>query len=457
MTSPIDAQTIEAISSGPEPVSVIQDDAAFEFRASLVIAALFFIGFLGWAAWAPLDAGAYAPGQVAVAGNRQAVQHRDGGIVSALMVHEGDMVAAGQPLLTISAGDVRALERGLTGDYLTLLAEKARLNAEIAGRADVTPPPEFAALDADDRPIAAEALRTQIGLLRTQVATASAQKSVLGRQSGEVQAKIGGLAAESSALAEQHRLVQQELEGMQRLAQKGYASDNRIREMQRELASIEGDRGSRNADIASAEQSIGTNHMQAMVVERDLVEKADRQLRDVTEQLNEVQPKLMAARQQLARALVRAPVAGRVVGLRVFTVGGVVTAGETLMEVVPQDHELVIQARMSPDDIDDIQRGMQVKVRFPSLHNHNLPDIYGALATISADVLTDEHTGQHYFTAEVHVPRSELDKLAIVQNGRVPIQAGMPAQVLVTLHRRTMLAYLFEPVLQAFWLTGHEH
>ena len=127
------------------------------------------------------------------------------------------------------------------------------------------------------------------------------------------------------------------------------------------------------------------------------------------------------------------------------------------MEIVPQNRELVIQARMSPDDIDDIRRGMQVKVRFPSLHDHNLPDVYGSLATISADVITDEKSGQHFFTAEVDVPRAELDKLAAGHEGRVPVQAGMPAQVLVTLKRRSMLEYLFEPVTQAFWRTGHEH
>lgn len=435
----------------------IEDDPRGEIRISLWVAGAFFLGVLGLAAVVPLDAGAYAHGQIAVAGNRQAVQHRDGGIVSALMVREGDMVAAGQPLLAISDGDIRALERGLTGDYLTLLAERARLLASAQGSQELAVPPEFAALPAEDRPIAAEALRTQERLLHSQLAAGSAQKSVLSEQSSQVRAKIGGLAAEGSALSEQRRLIEQELEGMRELAKEGYASQNRIRELERAQAALKGDESSRGADIASARETIGQNRMQAVVVDRDRIEKADQQLRDVTQQLSEVQPKLIAARQQLARALVRAPVAGRVVGLKVFTVGGVVGAGQTLMEVVPQNRELVIQAQMSPDDIDDIHPGVRVKVRFPTLHDRSLPDVIGTIATISADAITDEKTQARYFAAEVHVPRGELDKLTAGKPGRSPIQAGVPVEVLALLEKRTMLDYLIEPVTQSFWRTGREH
>jgi len=247
------------------------------------------------------------------------------------------------------------------------------------------------------------------------------------------------------------------LQDMRRLAAKGYGSENRIRDMERQLASLQGDESSRNADIASARQNMAQNHVQALVIDRDLVEKADQQLRDVTQQLSEVQPKLLAARQQLARTLVRAPVAGRVVGLRVFTVGGVVGAGETLMEIVPQNRELVIQARLSPNDIEDVHPGMQVKVRFPGLHGHDLPDVSGAIATVSADAITDEKTQTQFFTTEIHVPRGELDKITSARGGRTTIQAGMPAEALVTLRHRSMLDYLLEPLVQMFWRTGHEH
>ena len=439
------------------PIDIIQDDPSREMRASLWIAGVFFIGFLGWAALAPLDAGAYAHGQVAVAGNRQAVQHRDGGIVSALMVKEGDLVSAGQPLLSISAGDTRALERGLTGDYLNLVAERARLVAAAQGLPQIAAPPEFATLAPEDRAIAGEALTTQSHLLQSQLASAQAQKSVLGQQSRQIGARIGGLAAEGDSLNAQRQLVDDELQDMRRLAQKGYGSENRIRDMERQLASLAGDQNSRAADIASARGNISQTHVQALVIDRDRVEKADQQLRDVTQQLTEVEPKLMAARQQLARSQVRAPVAGRVVGMRVFTVGGVVAAGETLMEIVPQNRELVIQAHMSPDDINDIHPGMQVKVRFPSFHDHSLPDFYGSIATISADAITDEKIGAQYFVAEIHVPRRELDKLASARGGNASIQPGMPAEVLVTLHHRSMLDYLLEPLTQVFWHTGREH
>ena len=437
------------------PVEV-SDSPAIERKVALWVGAAFFVGFLGWAAATPLDAGAFAQGVVAVSGSRQAVQHREGGVVSALLVKEGDSVTQGQPLLKILSGDVEAEERGLTSEYLLLLAQRARLIAERDGRSVMETPAEFASLPRKDRAIADEALRGQKRLLQARRAAVTAQKSVLGQRSRQAGAQIDGYGATIDSTREQRRLIQQELEGMRLLEKKGFASINRVRALERAAAELDGNLGQNAAMIARTRETIGENRMQAVSIDRGVIEDVDTQLRDATLRLNDIQPKLGALRAQIARAVVRAPASGRVVGLSIFTVGGVVSPGQTLMEIVPQNRELVIKARISPDDADDVHPGMTTRIRFPSFHERDIPNLEGRLTTISADSLTDEKTGIHYFGAEVRVPESELRNIEVVRPGRPAIQAGLPAELLIPLEKRTVLGYLLEPLLQSSWRAGRE-
>lgn len=435
----------------------LHDDPAPEKRVSLLVGGAFFIGFLGWAAFTPLDAGAYARGQIAVSGNRQAVQHREGGIVTGLMVREGSQVRLGQPLLTISAGNLQASERALTNEYLMLLADRSRLLAETTGAATLASPPEFANLPAADVPLAQEALRAQAALLQAQRSTAQAQKSVLGQQSSEIGAKIGGLAAQSISLEKQRKSLELQLEGLRELNKRGFASTNRIRELERVLAAAEGDSGQRSADIASARESIGQNRMQALVLDRDRTQQAGQQLRDVLHQIDEVQPRLASVREQLGRAVVRAPASGKVVGLSVFTIGAVVGPGQSLMEVVPQDKELIVKAQLTAENAQDVHVGSKIRIRFPTIHDRSRPEVTGTISTVSADALTDERTGVQYFSAEARVAESELKKITEGAAGPTKIHAGMPIEMLATLQKRTVLDYLLEPIFSAFWRTGREH
>ncbi|MGV3510882.1 MAG: HlyD family type I secretion periplasmic adaptor subunit [Novosphingobium sp.] len=440
--------------SGPIKV---QDDPAPEKRMSLLFGGAFFIGFLGWAAFTPLDAGAYAQGQIAVAGNRQAVQHREGGIVTSLLVREGSQVKQGQPLLTISADNLQSSERALTNEYLMLLAERSRLVAEASGAGQLAVPPEFAGLPPEDAALAKEALRTQTAMLQTQRSTLQAQKSVLGRQTSEISARIGGLAAQSSSLVRQRESLESQLEGLKELHKRGFASTNRIRELERVIAATDGDSGQRAADIAAARESIGQNRMQALVLTGDRMQQAGLQLRDVLHQIDEIQPRLATVREQLRRSVVRAPASGKVVGLSVFTIGAVVGPGQTLMEVVPQDRELIIKAKLTAETAQDLHPGSEIRVRFPTIHDRSRPEANGTITTISADALTDERTGIQYYSAEARVPRTEIEKVVSGAAGKARIQAGMPVEMLATLQRRTMLDYLLEPIFNALWYTGREY
>jgi HlyD family secretion protein len=188
-----------------------------------------------------------------------------------------------------------------------------------------------------------------------------------------------------------------------------------------------------------------------------MMEEVTGQLRDVQVRLDELQPRLVSLREQLNRSTVRAPEGGKVVGLTTFTIGGVAAPGSTLMEIVPQDRALVIQANVSPADADDLRIGQTTQIRFTSLHERDLPILKGKLTKLSADSFLDEASGQRYFRAEVSVPPAEMDRIRKARGPRTGLQAGLPVEVLVPLRKRSALDYLVEPLLQTFWRSGREH
>ncbi len=435
----------------------VNDNPRREIMMGVGIASLFFFGFLGWAALTPLDAGAYASGVVAVSGNRQAVQHRDGGTVTAVYVVEGATVIKGQMLVEIGAGEIRANERGLAGQVLTLLAQRARLVAERDRQGSLAYPPEFINLSPEDRIIATDVMNLQQLQFRARADSIATQKGVLEQRVLQLDQQVIGSQRQLVANREQQRLIGEETAGMKSLADQGYAPVNRVRALERNQAQLVGEEGSLVAQIARSREAIGEARLQALSLDRQVVEEVSGQLRDVQVQLDELQPKLKATRDQLDRAVVRAPASGKIVGLTTFTVGGVVSPGQVLMEVVPGDKALVIQAMVNPNDADDLKIGQSTQIRFTSLQERNLPILHGSLTKLSADSFTDEKSGQSFFRAEIAVPEAEMAKIRRVRGLRTGISPGLPVEVIVPLRKRSALQYLTEPLLQTFWKSGREH
>ena len=442
--------------AAPTPDS-LSDDPRNELRWGTIVAGAFFVLFLGWAAITRLDAGAYAQGVIAVSGNRQSVQHREGGLVSAIHVTEGQTVAKGQVLVEIAAGDLRANERATTSEVFTLLAQRARLDAERRRLNSFSAPPEFSKLAPEDVTLATEAMTLQRQQFDARRNAIAAQRGVLGQRIGQLTEQVTGYQRQLDANAEQQRLIGEELDGMRKLAAQGYAPVNRVRALERNEAALAGEDGSYRAQIARSGEAVGETRMQLLSLDRQMIEEVTGQLRDVGVRLDELQPKLSAMRQQLSRATVRAPESGKVVGLKVFTVGGVVGPGDVLMEIVPQDRALVIQAMIAPNDADDLKLGQETQIRFTSLHERNLPILKGRLTELSADSFVDEQSGQRFFRAEISVPPTELARIRKVRGAQTGLQAGLPVEVLVPLRKRTALDYLMEPLMQTFWRSGREH
>jgi HlyD family type I secretion membrane fusion protein len=439
----------------PELETIEVDNPESDIKVGRAIAIFFFVILLGWAAFMPLDAGVHAIGKVAVSGNRQSVQHRDGGVVTAIHVREGQTVKAGQILVEMSAPDLRATERALTSDYLTLLAQRARLMAERANRGGFAPPAEFASLPASDRALASQAMELQLAQLQAKRSALGAQQSVLGQRSRQLGEQRIGYSEQASSFREQQRIIEDELRGLRELQAKGFASLNRVRALERAQEELRGREAAMTAEVARAGEGMGEARMQSITITRSNLQDVATELRDTQSKLSEVLPKLISAREQLQRAMVRSPATGQVVGLTVFTVGGVVSPGQTLMEVVPANKHLVIQAQVDPRGADDVYQGQEAQVRFTSVDDRTLPLLSGRVRTISADSFSDEKTGASYFRAEVEVSPSELQKVRGAL-GRGKLRPGLPVEVVLSVRKRTALQYLLDPLKAHFWRSFRE-
>lgn len=439
---------------GPTPPPV--DDPSREIRLGVIIAVLFFVVFLGWAAFARMDAAAYAQGRLVVSGQRQSVQHRDGGIVTKIFVREGQRVEKGELLMRLAGAEVQAEERSLMARWIGLVAQQARLRSEQMGTGSIAPPPEFASLDPEDRPIADEAMKLQQAQMTARAELLSTRRSVIGQQSAQAAEEREGYRRQMVSSAKQSRLLEEELRSLEGVAAKGFVSKSRLRALERSKAELEGRTGQYAATMASSREAAAQARLQIVEAERAHQEQIADELREVETALAEVQPKLRAAREQLSRTEIRSPVTGTVVGLSVFNAGSVIAPGQKLLDVVPDRMPLVIEAKVSPGDVDDLAVGDETRVRFASLHDRTIPDLQGRLTMLSADSFDDERTGEAFFRAEIRVPDNQLELLRDRHGRELRLRAGMPVEVLIPVRPRTALQYAFEPLRGAFWRSFHE-
>ncbi len=252
-----------------------------------------------------------------------------------------------------------------------------------------------------------------------------------------------------AAVDEQLRLINEELESLRTVAEKGFVSRNRVRALERARADLEGQRGQYAATVASSGSQQGESRLQILEAQSNYYERIATELRDVENALADVRPKWSAARDQLARTEIRSPATGTVVGLTVFTPGGVIAAGQKLMDIVPDKAPLTIEARVLPADADDVRIGQPAFVRFDTLHERSLPALEGEVSRVSADSFTDERTGETYYTAEISVPIAELARIDELR-GAETLRAGIPVSIEIPLRKRTALQYALEPLTGAF-------
>jgi epimerase transport system membrane fusion protein len=419
------------------------DSARAPTRAGWAVIALFFGVFGLWAAIAPLNAAVVGEAVVKVEGNRKSVQHLDGGTVNLIAVREGERVAAGQVLITLDSTAIGAEVEVMQQQRSQLLAIEARLSAELAESPAIVFPPELTS--ATDDMAALGSMEDQQQEFASRSAAIGGSEQVLRQRIAQYMAQIAGYRAQAGPLAEQLASISAERASLEELLSKGLTTRARALDLARRESAIAGEAADLAARIATAGDAIAQTEEEIAQLRKDRAAEVTGQLREVRGGLLELAPKLNAARAQLDKMVVRAPYAGRVVDLAVFSVGAVVGRGERLLDIVPDNTSLVVQARIRVEDIADIAPGMRAEVHFTSYKQRETPVIHAHVKTISADRLTDERTQVPYYVAEVAVDEGEL-----AASPEIQLYPGMPATVMITTKERSALDYLVGPLFASF-------
>jgi len=396
-------------------------------------------GFLAWGALAPLAGGAVAAGVISPDGSRRVVQHLEGGIIASLEVKDGDRVAAGQTLVRLESVQADTAMRGQLHRYRTLMAMRARLIAEQEGRAEIEFPPELMATGTSDE--LKSVLDGQRTMFETRRTSDRRQRDILKRRIEQSQHQIKALEAQAASTSQQLELIAEELKGKRYLLQKELIRKSEVLSLERARAEIEGRRGEYLGMISRAEQQIGETEVQLLALDAERQDEVSEQMDKVRVELADVTEKLQLTRDTLARTTIVAPINGTVVNLRFKTLGGVIKAGDPILDIVPIEETLLIEARISPVDVDVVHPGLPAQVHLTAFSRWELPRIDGFVKSVSADAMVDQTTGQTYYLAKVEVDPSELEQF----NDLIELQAGMPAEVLIVSRERTFLDYLAEP------------
>jgi HlyD family type I secretion membrane fusion protein len=407
--------------------------------AGLAIIAVCVVGLGLWASFAPIWSAVIAPGQVRVESNRQTLKSREGGVVRAINVREGQSVKAGELLIQLDDTVAKAQLEVLTNQYDVALMQHARFTAEATGQRSLLIPAELRERTGDPR--VSNTVNNEMLLFTTRLQAVDGQKAILDQRLLQLESARSGLNLQVQSIDEQMRLIGEELAGYQTLYERGFAPRTLILARQRTLAELGGRRGSLLADITRNQQQAGETRLQlAQIMEQRRAEAATG-LRDAESRLSDVRPRLDAARDSLAQTRVTAPVDGYVLNLSQFTIGGVAQPGEPLMDVVPSGVPLIVSVQIRPSDIDEVRVGLIASVDLTAYARQDMPKLEGEVVTVSADALTNDQ-GQFYFTAEIRIDPSELEKLP----EGAALSPGMPVQASIRTGRRTIMAYLIGPM-----------
>lgn len=399
-----------------------------------------FLGFLGWAALAPLDKGVAVSGKVMVSGHRKVVQHPSGGIVERIDVRDGDKVDAGQVLIRLKETPLLGQAQSLRSQFYGSLASEARLNAERDGAASVNFPVELTALATEPEVASNLVLQRQLFDSRRQALLLDQQgvdESIAGAE-----AQLRGVRESQASKVLQRTALAEQLQGLRELAREGYIPRNRLLDSERVYAQVLGSISEDYGRIGQLQRQVLEMRLKIRQLAEEYQKEVRTQLADTRVRTEDLRNRLASAEFELANSQLRAPVAGIVVGLDVFTEGGVIKPGQALMEIVPQGEPLLVEARVPVELADKVHPGLPVELMFSAFSQSTTPRVAGEVTLVSADRQVDERTDEPYYTLRAQVSDAGMAQLAGLQ-----IRPGMPVEAFVRTGERSMLNYLFKPLL----------
>jgi len=411
--------------------------------AAIVVVLVLVIGVGGWAATAVISGAVVASGSIVVDSNVKKVQHLTGGIVGELRVRDGDRVRAGDIVVRLDETVTRANLAIVTKGLDELTARKARLESERDGSDTIIFPAQLLAGAGDpDRAAAMDSERKLFNLRRT---ARNGQKAQLRERTAQLQEEITGLTAQQISKDKEIALIERELAGVRELWKQNLVQLTRLTALEREAARLDGERGQLIAAAAQAKGKIAETTLQILQIDQDIASDVAKELREVDGKIGEFIERKVTAEDQLKRTDIRAPQDGTVFQLAVHTVGGVITAGDSIMLIVPDADNLSVEVKVNPQDIDQLQLDQKAVLRFSAFNARSTPEIEGTVTRISADTSTDQRTGQNYYTIRIAMAADQVERL-----GDVKLLPGMPVEAFVQTGDRTMFSYLIKPLHDQF-------
>lgn len=408
-------------------------------RIGMWAMAIGFAGFLVWAAFAPLDEGVPAGALVAIDTKRKSVQHLSGGIVNEVLVKEGQQVKEGQVLLRINDAVSRANFESVRQRYLGYRATESRLLAERQGQGRITFHPDVAAVKSD--PVVMQQMLTQEQLFSSRRASQQAELRGLDESIQGQEALLKAYEGMAVSRKNQLSLLQEELTNTRGLVAEGYAPRNRQLELERMTAESTSLNTELQGNMVRTTKAILELRQRGLMRQQEYRKEVESQLADISREMQADAEKLRAVTEDLSRTEIKAPATGQVVGLSVQTVGGVIQPGQKLMDIVPEDEKLILEARVPPHVIDRVHGELPVDIRFNAFANSPQLVVNGVVSSVSGDLLTDPATNLSYYLARVAVTPEGLKKL-----GKRQMQPGMPAEVIFKTGERSMLTYVLHPL-----------
>lgn len=409
-------------------------------RKGLFIILVMFGGVGGWAAFAPLHGAVVASGQVKVESSRKTVQHLDGGIVGEILVKEGDLVKQGQTLIILASTQIDAQYNMLKDQLDAEQAHAARLTAEKNWQTSITFPEELRKRSKE--PKIADILRNETHVFDTRRDTLNSEIDLMRGQIGEVKGEIEALTSQIKAADRTIGYLQDELKVNEKLAEKGFVAAPHLLELKRSISSEDDKQGENAANIARAKQKINDLNLRIASLKNDYSKQASDDLQKSQDQIFDLQERFRIPEDQAQRQKITAPVTGRIVDLKVHTIGGVIAPREPLMDIVPEQRDMIVESRVQVQDIDDLHLDMQAEVRLTAYKQRTTPLVQGELVYIGADSLVDETTHQPYYPVHVKVNAASLKEAG----DDIVLYPGMPAEVYILTHSRTALEYLLDPI-----------
>lgn len=396
-----------------------------------------------WSAVAPIKSAAIAAGQVVLDSNRKTIQHLEGGIIAEIYVREGDIVKEGAPLVRLDDTAAKARLDLYRAQSIAARALTSRLLAERDNKTKIEFPDDLLA-ERESNPIVQENLDSQRRLFKTRRKNLEGKLAVMNQKVEQYKEEIEGLKSQKESATEQIKLLADELGGVRQLYKQKLVPKARLLALERTSSALAGQRGEYIAKISQAQQAIAESEISMINLKNEFLNEVVSDLKDAQVQVANLEEQMRASADTVSRIIIPAPIGGQVTGLKVHTIGGVIAPGEKLLDIVPKDDKLIVEVKLSTQDIDVVRPDLDAQVRLAAYRSRYVPPLHGKVVYVSADSFVEERSGIPYYTARIEI---DLDQLKNLEN--VKLYPGMPTEAMIVTGSRSFLSYLLDPIKQS--------